>query len=324
MSIIVPNALRKDDFIGVVAPAVPLTAIAGDNVEIGIKNIESIGYRVKFANNIEIPLSDPLSARKRAEDIHDMFRDDSVGCVMALLGGYSSMELLDYMDFEFIKNHPKAFIGFSDITVLNMALKEKAGLMNFYGPTFAIFCEKNLPEYTKKYFLEMLTQNREVTVEVSERYADDLWYNNNDGNRCWKKNPGMRIVRNHAFAGECVGGNLDTLLALAGTAYWPDFSGKVLFVEEGNNVSVEEIRRKIMQLKLLGVFDEIKGLVFGRFWSWTSEKTDGLFKYLSATVFGDYGFGIVADMDFGHSDPMFTIPEGGYMEFDGKGIRISK
>lgn len=328
MKIIVPKPLLKGDLIGVVAPAVPLTAIAEDNIKMGIKNIEDMGFFVKFSENINTSLKDPLSAIKRVQDIHEMFLDDTVKCVMALVGGNSSLELLELLDFNLLRNHPKPFIGFSDITVLNIVLRERANLMNFYGPTFAIFCQKSLPNYTKKHFLEMLTGSEKVLIDNSPFYADDLWYENNDGNRCWKRNLGMRIIRRRKFEGECIGGNLDTLLALAGTPFWPDFEGKILFLEEGNNPSQEKVRRKIMQLKLARVFDKIKGLVFGRIWGWfdNSPETSSrlFFDYLSKTILNEYNFGIVVDVDFGHSDPMITIPEGGRIKFDGKDIWINK
>lgn len=324
MSIIIPDLLKKGDTIGIVAPAVPLTAIANNNLKIGIKNIKDMGFSVRFSSNIEMSLKNPLSAMKRTQDLHDMFLDNEIRCVMALIGGYSSLEMLDYLDFELIRNNPKSFIGFSDITVLNIVLREHANLMNFYGPTFAIFCQKNLPKYTQSHFIKMLTKNEEDQIENSEFYTDDLWYKKNDGNRNWKENRGMRIIRLKEFESECIGGNLDTILALAGTRFWPVFDSKILFLEEGNNPKTEEVRRKIMQLKLMGVFDKIKGMVFGRFWGWSMEKSKQFFEYISDTILCQYDFAIIADMDFGHSDPMITIPEGGKMIFDGKSIRIKK
>lgn len=328
MSRIIPKLLNKGDLIGIVAPATSLTAIAEENIQIGIKNIESMGVSVKFSDNIRIRLQDPLSAMKRAQDIHNMFLDDSVACVMSLVGGYSSLELVDWLDFDLIRTHPKAFIGFSDITVLNIALRERANLLNFYGPTFAIFCQKKLPEYTKMHFLRMLAGYEKILIEDAPFYADDLWYEDNNGKRIWKKNPGRRVIRQNKFEGECIGGNLDTILALAGTAFWPNFEGKILFLEEGNDPSEEEVRRKIMQLKLAGVFDKIKGLIFGRFWRWSDQSAKKnsrlFFDFVFQTILKEYDFGVVVDVDFGHSDPMITIPVGGIITFDGKDIWLSK
>lgn len=322
MSIIIPNTLKKGDTIGVVAPAAPMTVIEAENIRIGVRNLEDMGFSVRFSKNIETSLNNPLSVQKRIEDLHGMFADTGIQCVMALIGGYSSIELLEHLDFELIQENPKNFIGFSDITILNIALREKSNLLNFYGPSFAIFCQKNLPVYTKNHFLNMLTQKETDEIESAELYADDLWYGNNDGNRNWKENLRVQAVRKGSFSGECIGGNLDTFLALAGTPFFPNCRGKVLFLEEGNNPKEEEVRRKFIQLKLMDVFNEIKGLVFGRFCGWSQEKQERFLIYVRENILQYYTFPIIANVDFGHSDPICTIPVGGKMEFDGEILKV--
>lgn len=324
MNILVPSPLKRGDTIGIVAPAAPLCTINKENIELGVQNLQRMGFKVKFGEYVNLSLGDKASGKKRAEDIMNMFADSGISCIMAVLGGYSSIETLEHIDFDVIRCNPKNFIGFSDITMLNIALFEKAHLLNYYGPSFAIFCQKNVPKYTEEYFLNMLMEDKFIEIKSSHHYADDRWYVKNDGNRQWKVNEGILIVRDGEFEGSCLGGNLETLLALAGTTFFPDMGGKVLFLEEANNKSEEEVRRKLMQLKLMGAFEHIQALLFGRFWGWGQEKQSQFLSYICTNLLSEYIFPIMANVDFGHSDPMCTLPVGGKIIYREKKLRMKK
>lgn len=320
----VPKLLKEGATIAVVAPSEPLSAIAPENIEIGIKNLREMGFFIKFTPNVNIPLTHPQSAKLRAKDIMDMISSESVDCIMAAIGGYSSLEVLSYLDFNKIALVDKPFIGFSDITIFNMVFYKYANLINFYGPTFAIFCQKQLPEFTKRSFLEMLCSNSQCEVSFSKVYADDLWYTNNNGIREWKINKGWYGYNLSKFSGQIIGGNLETLLALAGTPYFPSDSENVLFLEEARGKSSIVIRREIQQLKLMGIISKVKALVFGRFWGWEQEEQEIFFAQLMENMLYDFSKPVIVNLDFGHSDPMLTIPIGGIMKFIDEKIFFEK
>lgn len=313
-----PDLLKKGAVIAIAAPSESLDKIDSENICIGIRNLESMGFRIVFSRHVRVSLNHPKSAILRTEDLMELFCDDQIDGVMAAIGGYSSLEVVGLLDYNRISKYRKPFIGFSDITVLSSVLLKRAQLINYYGPTFAVFCQKNLPEYTKRSFLKLVCSNQPTEIETSEVYADDLWYKNNNGKRQWKKNLGWHFYNCAPFSGRIMGGNLETLLALAGTEYMPDFEDGVLFLEEASGKSDAAVRRELQQLKLMGVFSQIRALVFGRFWGWTQESQTRFFDGVMETLLKEFSKPVIINMDFGHSDPMLTIPLGGFVKFNGE------
>ncbi|HEX7147084.1 MAG TPA: LD-carboxypeptidase, partial [Actinomycetota bacterium] len=125
--------LPRGGCIGVPAPASPWESRS--DLLRGVEWWQARGYRVKLADGIEARDSyvagDPKS---RARDLEAMFADPEVDVVQCLTGGFGSMQLVPHLDFELIAEHPKAFLGYSDITALHVALRQRAGLATFYGP----------------------------------------------------------------------------------------------------------------------------------------------------------------------------------------------
>ena len=155
MKFIVPNSLKQGDTIGFISPSSGPTQLAIHRVEKAKKELEHLGYRVRIAShalNSNGYVSD--SIENRISDIHDLFSDDSVRAIMCTIGGNNSNQLLQHLDYSLIKNHPKIFIGYSDITVLHYALLSQANLATYYGPCAMIqFGEFPLIfDYTLRYF----------------------------------------------------------------------------------------------------------------------------------------------------------------------------
>src|SRR4029453_6026928 len=125
--------LPQGGCIGVPAPASPWENRS--DLLRGVEWWQARGYRVKLADGMEARESyvagDP---RSRARDLEAMFADPGVDVVQCLTGGFGSMQLVPHLDFQLIADHPKAFCGYSDITALHVALRQRAGLATFYGP----------------------------------------------------------------------------------------------------------------------------------------------------------------------------------------------
>ncbi len=144
--------LCKGDTIGIVSPASP--SENKSEVTRGIETLEAMGYQVKVGRNVNKRKGFVAATEEeRAEDINQMFRDDTVDAIFVTQGGYGSAQLFDKLDFEAIASNPKIFTGFSDITSLHLAMNKMAGLVTFHGPGMARFNREDLTPYTEKQFL---------------------------------------------------------------------------------------------------------------------------------------------------------------------------
>ena len=131
MNIIVPEKLKKGDEVRVIAPSQSMRILGKDCIEIAKKRLEDMGLKVTFGKNVMNSMSDNYncaSIEDRIEDLHEAFRDTNVKAIMTAIGGFNSNQLLDYIDYELIKENPKILCGFSDITALLEAIHAKTGL----------------------------------------------------------------------------------------------------------------------------------------------------------------------------------------------------
>jgi muramoyltetrapeptide carboxypeptidase len=320
-----PRRLKKGDTIGIVAPSNSASLVDPKIIDIGIRNLESKGFILRFGNNIQEKRGHTAgTVQQRLEDLMNMFEDPEVNAIMSVMGGFNSHQLLHYIDYEIIRENPKVFIGFSDITALSNAFLLKSGLINFSGPAFVTFCQPDLPEYTERYFDEILIEGKRSTISASEEWAEDAWWREpiNFGKREWKANPGWDVFRSGIAEGSCVGGNISTLMLLAGTDYWPDMEGSILFLDEDDGETPQTIDRYLTQLRHIGVYDEISGMVLGRLPTKVGfSKEDTLSMILEEATRG-YDFPIVSGVDFAHTDPIITIPLGVRCMVDADNQRI--
>jgi muramoyltetrapeptide carboxypeptidase len=311
--VIKPRCLKKGDTIGIVAPSNSASLIDPRIFDVGVKKLESKGFKLRFGNNIRARWGHAAgTVQQRLEDLMDMFEDSEVDAIMTVFGGFNSHQLLHYIDYEVIRENPKIFIGFSDITALSNAFLTRSGLVNFSGPAFVTFCQPDLPEFTERYFDEILIEGKRSTISASEEWAEDTWWREpiNFGKREWKANPGWNVFRSGIAEGSCVGGNISTFMLLAGTDYWPDMEGSILFLDEDEVETPQTIDRYLTQLRHMGVYDEISGMVVGRLPTELGfSKEDTLSMILEEATRG-YDFPIVGGVDFAHTDPMITIPLG--------------
>jgi len=151
--------------IGVVTPGSPPETRA--EVECGIAWWESQGYRVKLMPGaLERDDWHGGSPEVRAADLQAAFADPEVDAVQTMRGGYGSAQTIPLLDFEAIKQTPKAFFGLSDITALHAALLARAGLSTFYGPSLSMLGQPSPASFTSERFLQVL--RGETTGPVPE------------------------------------------------------------------------------------------------------------------------------------------------------------
>ena len=257
------------------------------------------------------------SARNRAGDLHDMFRDPKVRAIVAAIGGDHSCHLLPLLDFDLIRTHPKILVGFSDITVLNVAIWAETGLVTFNGPALLTdFAEYPVMfEYTERYMLRTLCRAKPLgRIEPSDWWTEEFldWETKRDLERprARSESSGWTWLREGTAEGVLVGGCLESLQHLRGTRFWPDWRDAILFFETSEEKPSPEIVDGIlMDYENMGVFARLKGLLVGRPMSYTDDEKRRLRHVILERTVG-YAFPIIADMDFGHTSPQFTLPLG--------------
>ncbi len=319
MIMLLPHRLKEGDTIGLVAPSASASHIRKEVWQNGVKKLASKGFHVKEGDHIFCRHGHASgTVKERADDLNGMFADDDVDMVMSVYGGFNSHQLLEHLDYQAIASSGKPFIGFSDVTSLNTAILSQAGLLNFSGPAFVTFCQPDLPRYTENCFDQMLIEGRDhVEIIPSELWAEDPWYRKPDmGPRVWKENPGWEVIRKGSAEGPVIGGNTGTFLLLSGTRYWPDLEGAILFLEEDDEESPYTIDRYLTQLRHMGVFEQISGLVLGRSPSAVGFTPGDSLRMIVEEATKGYDLPIMAEADFAHTDPLITIPIGGRAVLD--------
>ena len=156
-----PKKLNKNDVIGIISPA--SSPDEHSRVHKGVKYLESLGYRVKVGANVGKNHGYLAGTdQQRVDDIHSMFKDKNIKAIFTLRGGYGGFRLLDKIDYRVVKNNPKIFVGYSEITSLQMAFFEKAGLMTFAGPMVAVDFYDEVSPYTNEFFWATITSNKKL------------------------------------------------------------------------------------------------------------------------------------------------------------------
>ena len=328
MELIKPKKLEKGDTIAFIAPASGLATLTKHRLDKGKEFFEELGYKVKIFPTAEKNSGiSSDTAENRAKDIMGAFQDKDVKAIIATIGGNTSHQTLEYLDFEIIKNNPKILCGYSDITSLHLALYSQTGLVGFYGPAIITqFGENPKPDdFTSKHFFKAVTETI-GEVNPSDQWADDKsidWVNKDDltKQRKYKENEGYEWLKEGEAKGKIMGGCLPVILHLAGTKYWPDFKDKILLLEtpEGEDFrkgeSLANVDSALGDLRNLGVFNQVKGIVFGRGFGYTEKQIKELKEIILYNT-RNHTFPILYNVDIGHTDPIITIPLGVETEID--------
>jgi len=314
MRFVKPKHLIKGDAIGIVSPSSTIANFPR-RLARGIKVLEDLGLKVVLGKNAKSSFGHNAgTVEERAEDINNFFADSNIKAIICSTGGWNANAILPALEYRSIRNHPKIFCGFSDITVLNLAITHKTGLVTFNGPTvLPTFGEFGGPlEFTVKYFKRALFDSRPLgELESPEKFTEEiLWWEKEDS-RKRKMVPASppRIIYKGTVEGILLGGNLNSLCILGGTEYFPDFTNVILFLEdEGESTSSTE--RYLVYLEQLGVFNKIKGLIYGRPFHFTVDSKDRDLYDILEDFGKKYKIPILADVDIGHTDPLLTLPLG--------------
>jgi len=275
-----PPRLMQGDTVGIVAPAGPFDP---KKFMKGKAVLELMGFRTFFDEAI-FQKHGFFSGTdvQRADQVNRLFADSAIRAVVCARGGYGSMRILPFLDFETIQKNPKIFVGFSDISVLLSVLDDRCGLVTFHGPVVTTLA--NAIEETIAAMRTALKSNTALELTPKEGI----------------------VIKSGVSSGIVAGGNLTTLCHLVGTPYAPRFNGKILFIEDVGEVPYR-IDRMLAQMKLAGCFEGLKGLVLGSFEE--CGQLDEIFQIVQE-MFRDVNIPILAGFEIGHSKINITIPIG--------------
>ncbi len=324
MQKIIPALLTEGDEIRIIAPSRGTKIIGQDTRKIAQQRLEQMGFKVTFAQNAvdeNWDMTGSTTIAKRVSDIHDAFLDHNVKAIFTIIGGANSNQLLPYLDYELIKNNPKFFCGFSDITALLNAIYAKTGLITFSGPHFSSLGMKKGCEYTLENLQIMLTGSRNNKLHSSKEWSDDLWFLDQE-NRTFIKNDGYWIVNKGQAKGTLIGGNLGTFNLLLGSPYRPAFSeNTILFIEDTEGSDILDFERNLQALLYQPDFKNVKGLLIGRFQKGSKVSREQL-EFIIKNKVELANMPIIANIDFGHSTPLLTLPVGGNAIIDNEEITV--
>lgn len=316
MKKIVPQVLKAGDEIRIVAPARGLRLIGRDSREIAKARFEEMGLKVTFGKNTTDENWDMFGStdvEKRAEDLNGAFGDKNVKAVFTVIGGSNSNQLLPYLDYELIRQNPKIFCGFSDITALLNGIYAKTGLVTFSGPHFSSLGMKKGAEYTLENLKKMILGNQKNEIKPSDVWSDDLWFINQE-DRTFVKNEGWQVINAGKAEGTIVGGNLGTFDLLLGSPYRPAFEKHtVLFIEDcftSEATDAGSFERNLQALIYQPDFENVSGIVIGRFQK-ASDVTKEKLEYIIKSKKALDRMPVLANVDFGHTTPLLTLPIGG-------------
>ena len=248
--------LQPGGTIGVPAPASPYEN-RSETLR-GVEWWESRGFRVRLADGAfdrdDYVAGDPKS---RARDLMAMFLDPEVDVVQCLRGGYGSAQLIPHLDFAAIAEHPKPFVGYSDITALHVAVRQQAGVATIYGYGLTGMGDKDTSDFTRNRLLEVL--GGDGTGEIPKDPED----------------PYTRPIRGGRASGPVVGGCLWLLMQTMGTPWEIDLDGSIFFLEE-YDAPAWYVDGNLTQLRQAGKLDGVLGVVVGdlELCDWREERPE--------------------------------------------------
>lgn len=229
------------------------------------------------------------TGEEKARALEKLFLDKDIKMIFDISGGDLANEVLDFLDFNLIKENPKPFFGYSDLTVLLNAIYSQCHITTY---------NYQLRNLIGKFKEEQMQNFKASFIERKE----DIF------------NLDYEWINGSHLEGVVVGGNIRCLLKLAGTKYMPDFKDKILFLESFSGNSAKMVTY-ITQYKNLGVFNEVKGIILGEFTEMERENLKPDIIEILRRVIGEINIPILKTRDLGHGADAKCIPIGKYLIF---------
>ncbi len=296
-----PGRLRPGDLVAVVAPSSPVDR---QRLKRGLGTLQQMGLEVLEAPHLYDRWGFLAgSDQDRAAALQEMFLRNDVRGIFCARGGYGAGRILPYLDFELIGQFPKVFLGSSDVTILHLALTQRAGLMTFHGPMVEPhFHRRNTP---------LTSQSLRTLIMDGDVFEGTI--------------AGRFLAREGKITGELTGGNLSLVTCSLGTSFAIETQGKVLFLEEVNEEPYR-IDRMLNHLKLAGKLQGVKGIVFGDMVACTPRRSQARVSVRDVlTRFArEVNIPCFASFPSGHGRENVVLPMGGQILLEARGKRSAR
>ena len=281
-----PRALAAGSTIGV---ALSSAAPKENRVLRGVKALERVGFRVKLDPELLVPRRyHRREDIRRAESLMALWSDPDVDGIIAGTGGYGAIRVMQYLDPEVFRHHPKALVGYSDLTALHLWMWRVAGLRSIHGPTLDDLLSARAP--TVAALVSALTIPQPDTLLGS--------------------GVARVMCRGHA-TGRLVGGNLSLIQQSIGTPWEVPVDGAILFLEETKD-PMSVVDERLLHLRTSGLLSRVSGVVFGHLTLDRSEEVE--FRNFLVDLVSDLGVPVLMDFPAGHKHPNVSLPLGTEME----------
>jgi muramoyltetrapeptide carboxypeptidase len=300
--LIKPPRLKPGDTVGLINPV--CTPLRSEDLHEVTSRLEALEMRVKWGDRLlDCTQGREVGDAERAREINALFADPSVKALLPIRGGWGSARLLPHLDYDLIRRHPKVLMGFSDIAALLVGIHCRTGLVTFHGPMG-----------TSSWIPFTVEQMKRVLFR-----AEAATLSNPAPDRRAVEEPDQRVhtVVPGRARGRLLGGNLTVLCSMLGSPYLTGAHGVVLFLEEIRE-PLPEVDRRLTQLRLTGILDGVRGVVFGQCTSCLAPEIspsitlDGVLR----DQMGGLGVPVWRGALIGHIERQITVPIGVPAEID--------
>jgi muramoyltetrapeptide carboxypeptidase len=291
-----PKKLSKGATIGLICPSSPISKDRERKCKNVIKNL---GYKVKVADNLTINYAGYMAGDGdlRGKWINTMFSDPDIDAIFCVRGGDAGSRVMEYLDLEMIKNNPKIFVGYSDVTSMHIAITQNCEFVTFHGP--------------------MVSSN--MVDDFDPQTIDSFFSSINADSAYAFKNPkgyDFKVLKEGAATGQLLGGNLALLSASIGTPYELDSKDKIIFIEEVGE-TLPRIERFAYHLRNSGKFKDCAGIILGQFTDCTNKGMPSYSElHCFQDVLKDINIPVMYNIQSGHNYPMMTLPFGATCTID--------
>jgi len=285
-----PPPLSAGARVALVTPAGPLRDAS--ELQAALDHATSLGWEPLAAPHV-LARHGYLAGtdEQRARDFNAVLRDSTVDGIWCVRGGYGAMRILESLDYDALRRHPRPLIGYSDITALHCAVGVRCGVVSYHGPT----ARGELTPFSRESLVRAVVEQRDPCGHAPE----------------------ARTLRGGRAAGQLVGGNLALLAALCGTPFAPEYRDAILVLEDVGEATYR-IDRMLQQLRLAGALGRLAGIAFGQFTEGTdSPDTPNLaLDDVLREAADAAGVPAMAGIPLGHVRDQWTIPLGARAELD--------
>ena len=300
---VVPEPLKTGDKVAIAAPARSAVTLPEGRLDAVIEFLTAKGFDVILADDMFVDTQYGVgdgSAKIRADAFNALVRDPEIKAIFCIRGGYGSMHLLPYLDYEAMRQNRPIIVGYSDITAMQIAILQNAGLVTFHGPMLS-------PNYGQEKAFGLL-------FDILMNPSGEIPLENIDGTE-------FSVINEGTAEGVIVGGNMTLISSLMGTPYEIDLKGKILFIEELDEAPYK-LHRYMWQLKLAGKLDEAAAVLIGDILPDREYDDPDISVKVILEVLQDLTVPILYNVRAGHGVNPLTIPIGATARIEGSRITV--